>query len=130
MSAIARASFNLTNSGDPERLDGRRVSGNFFHMLGVEPQFGRAFTAEEDVAGANRVVMLSNALWQRRFASDSGVVGKQLTLNGDSYTVVGVMPASFQFPTSEDLLWTPLVFTNQEATNRGRHYLEVAGRLK
>jgi putative ABC transport system permease protein len=130
MSAIERASFNLTNSGDPERLDGRRVSGNFFNMLGVEPQLGRHFTAAEDKAGASHVVMLSNALWQRRFASDPGVVGKQLMLNGESYTVVGVMPPSFQFPTSEDLLWTPLAFTNQEATNRGRHYLQVVGRLK
>ena len=102
MAAIADESFNLTGAGDPERLEGRRVSANLFPLLGVEPQLGRVFTAAEDQPGAQRVVLLSYALWQRRFGGDPGIVGKPLTLNGESYIVVGVMPARFQFPSSDD----------------------------
>ena len=130
MAAIADTSFNLTGSGDPERLEGRRVSANMFPLLGIEPQIGRVFTAAEDQPGAPRVVLLSYALWQRRFGGDPGIVGKSLTLNGESYVVVGVMPARFQFPSSDDQAWVPIAFTQQEAGNRGRHYLQVLARLK
>jgi len=130
MAAIADQSFNLTGAGDPEKLEGRRVSYNLFALLGVDPQLGRTFTAEEDQAGANRVVLLSHMLWQRRFASNPDIVGKSLTLNNGSYTVVGVMPPQFQFPTPEDELWVPIAFDSREAANRHRHYLEVLGRLK
>ncbi len=79
MSAIADESFNLTGAGDPERLEGRRVSASLFPMLGVEPQIGRVFTAAEDQPGSNRVVLLSYGLWQRRFGGDSNIVGQSLT---------------------------------------------------
>jgi putative ABC transport system permease protein len=69
-------------------------------------------------------------LWQRRFGGDQNIAGKPLTLNGESYVVIGVMPASFQFPSSDDQAWVPIAFTQQEASNRGRHYLEVLARLK
>ncbi|HET6851494.1 MAG TPA: ABC transporter permease [Pyrinomonadaceae bacterium] len=130
MAAIADISFNLTGAGDPERLEGRRVSANLFPLLGVEPQIGRVFTAAEDQPGAQRVVLLSYRLWQRRFGGDPSIVGKALTINGESYIVVGVMPASFQFPTSDDEAWVPIAFTQQEASNRGRHYLQIIARLK
>jgi predicted permease len=130
MSAIAEESFNLTGAGEPERIDGRRVSANLFALLGVEPRLGRAFLPEEDSPGAGRVVVMSHALWQRRFGSDEKVLGKAITLNGESYTVVGVMPQGFQFPSREDELWVPIAFTPQEAANRGRHYLQVVARLK
>ena len=130
MAAVADTSFNLTGSGDPERLEGRRVSANLFPLLGVEPQIGRVFNAGEDQPGAQRVVLLSYALWQRRFGGDPGIVGQALTLNGESYVVVGVMPARFQFPSSDDQAWVPIAFTQQEAGNRGRHYLQVVARLK
>jgi putative ABC transport system permease protein len=130
MAAIADESFNLTGSGDPERLEGRRVSANLFPLLGVEPQLGRVFAAAEDQPGSERVVVLSYKLWQRRFGGDAGIVGKTLNLNGAGYTVVGVMPARFQFPTADDEAWVPIAFTQEDATNRGRHYLEVVGRLK
>ena len=130
MAAIADTSFNLTGSGEPERLEGRRVSANLFPLLGVEPQIGRVFDAGEDQPGAHRVILLSYALWQRRFGGDPNIVGQSLTINGDSHVVVGVMPARFQFPTGDDEAWVPIAFTPQEATNRNRHYLQVVGRLK
>ena len=130
MAAIADTSFNLTGVGNPERLEGRRVSANLFPLLGVEPQIGRVFTAAEDQPGSQRVVLLSYGLWQRRFGGDQNIVGKPLTLNGESYIVVGVMPARFQFPSSDDEAWVPIAFTQQEASNRGRHYLQVLARLK
>lgn len=130
MAAIDDMSFNLTGSGDPERLEGRSVSANLFPLLGVEPQLGRVFTTAEDQPGAQRVVLLSYALWQRRFGGDPGIVGKSLTLNAESHVVVGVMPARFQFPSSDDQAWVPMALTQQEAGNRNRHYLQVVARLK
>ena len=130
MAAIADQSFNLTGTGDPERLRGRRVSASLFPLLGVAPQVGRAFAPEEDRPGANKVVILNHGLWQRRFGADPSITGKTLTLNGESYQVVGVMPASFQFPERGDELWVPIAFTPQEAASRGRHYLKVVARLK
>ncbi len=130
MAAIADESFNLTGAGDPERLEGRRVSANLFPLLGVDPQLGRTFTPEEDQPGSNRVAVLSYGLWQRRFGGDNTIVGKTLNLNGETYTVVGVMPARFQFPSSDDELWVPIAFTAEDAANRGRHYLQVVARLR
>src|SRR5215213_2113113 len=130
MAAIDDTSFNLTGAGDPERLEGRRVSANLFPLLGVDPQIGRVFTAAEDQPGAQRVVLLSYALWQRRFGGDPNIVGRALTLNGESHVVVGVMPARFQLPSSDDQAWVPIAFTQQETGNRGRHYLQVLARLK
>jgi putative ABC transport system permease protein len=130
MAVVDDDSFNLTGVGDPEKIEGRRVSANLFSLLGVEPQLGRAFTPDEDQPGANGVVLISHLLWQRRFNGDPNIIGKSLKLNDASRTVVGVMPASFQFPTREDELWVPIAFSSEEAANRNRHYLEVLGRLK
>jgi putative ABC transport system permease protein len=119
---------NLTGSGDAERLQGFQVSANLFSLLGVAPRYGRAFVEDEDRPGGNHVVVLSNELWQRRFASDPKIVGQTITLNGDSYTVVGVMPEDFRFFTKADL-WTPLAFTADDENDRAG-YLEVIGRRK
>ncbi|HEV3471346.1 MAG TPA: ABC transporter permease [Pyrinomonadaceae bacterium] len=130
MAAIANQSFALTGAGEPERIDGRRVSASLFPLLGVEPLLGRVFLPEEDQPGAGRAVILSHGLWQRRFGSDPNITGKALTLNGESHTVVGVMPAHFRFPAREDELWVPIAFTNEQAANRGTHYLQVVARLR
>jgi putative ABC transport system permease protein len=130
VAVMRRASFNLTGAGEPVRVDGRRVSTNMFRLLGVEPQLGRAFLPEEDDPGATGVVILSHGLWQRRFGSDPGVVGAPVNMNGRSYTVVGVMPPQFQFPSRQDELWVPIAFNPQEATNRGNNSYEVLGRLR
>ena len=130
MAAIADESFNLTGTGDPERLEGRLVSANLFPLLGVDPQLGRTFTATEDQPGSNHVVLLSHALWQRRFGGDNSIVGKSINLNGETYTVIGVMPARFEFPSIDDQVWAPIAFTAEDSVNRNRHYLQVLARLK
>src|SRR5438270_10610404 len=130
MAAIVDISFNLTGVGDPERTAGRRVSATLFSLLGVEPQLGRAFRPEEEKPGGSHVVIISYGLWQRRFGSDPGIIGKPINLNGKSFIVVGVMPRTFQFPTRKDQLWVPLAFDAKEAGQRGSHYLEVIARIK
>jgi putative ABC transport system permease protein len=130
MAATADASMNLTGWGEPERLQGKRASAALFQILGVSPLLGRAFLPEEDQAGATRVVLLSYGLWQRRFGADPKLVGQALTLDGQTYTVVGVMPPQFQFPSREYEFWVPMAFSSQEAGRRGSHYLGVVGRLK
>src|ERR1051325_9385993 len=130
MGAVADLSANLTGAGDPERIEGSRANASVFSVLGVAPQIGRAFSPDEDQDGANKVVILSNRLWQRRFGADPSLIGKQITLNGQSHTVIGVMPPQFQFPNQDVELWVPMAFTAQQAGNRGGHYLQVVARLK
>ncbi|MDQ3687842.1 MAG: ABC transporter permease [Acidobacteriota bacterium] len=104
MAAVrTRENFNFTGAGEPERLQGRIVSASFFSTLGVRPIRGRDFLAEEDRPGAPPAVILSYGFWQRRFGADESVVGKQLTLNNQSFTVVGITPANFQFGTDADV---------------------------
>src|SRR5919197_2100395 len=132
MAAIAERSFNLTDVGEPERLEGRRISANLFDLLGVPALLGRTFVSDDDQPGAH-VVLLSYPLWQRRFGSDPGVIGRALTLNGESYTVVGVMPRIVQLPgysIRNDQLWVPIAFPQEEASQRGNHFLEIIARLK
>src|SRR5262245_27843215 len=88
---------NLTGTGDPERLNGRAVTHTFFPTLGVGASIGRVFTQDDNQPGRNRVVALTDSLWRRRFAADPEIIGKSITLSGESYTVVGVMPPGFQF---------------------------------
>src|SRR5215510_9930643 len=132
MAAMAERSFNLTGVGEPERLEGRRVSANLFELLGVPARLGRTFVPDDDRPGTH-VVLLSYSLWQRRFGSDPAVIGRALTLNGQSYTVVGVMPQLTQLPGYEnanDQLWVPIAFPPEEAAQRGNHFLEVLARRK
>lgn len=130
LAATASERYNLTAAGEPEKLEGLRATASLFPMLGVEPIMGRWIDAEEDREGANRVVMLSYGLWQRRFGGDAGVLGKNITLDDQSYTVIGVMPSYFNFPARGIDLWVPAAFNQEEATSRDSHYLEVYGRLK
>ncbi len=132
VSAIAWRSYNLTGTGEPERLDGQRASANLFELLGVRPILGRGLLPEDDKPGT-RIVVLSEGLWQRRFGADPGVVGRAIMLNGESYTVVGVMPATVrvaEMTGRSNQLWVPLAFPNEEAALRSSHYLKVIARLK
>jgi putative ABC transport system permease protein len=132
MSAFAERSFNLTGVGEPERLDGRRVSANLFDLLGVTPIVGRTFVSEEDKPGT-KVAILSEGLWKRRFGGDPSVIGRAITLNNESYTVVGVVRSTMRLPSFgkwRDQVWVPLGFSSEEAAMRGSHFLEVIARMK
>ena len=129
--AINGVAYNLVAGGaEPERLRGARVSAGMFEMLGVNPLQGRTFMDEEDHPGRENVVILSGSLWKRRFGSDPNIIGQSITLSAASYTVIGIMPASFQFPDRDIELWTPIAFTARQAQQHGSHYLSVVGRLK
>jgi predicted permease len=123
----------LSGSGEPERLSGVPVSDNFFDVLGVQPQLGRLFNSEEGKWNGPNAVLLSDGLWRRRFASDPGIVGTALTLNDQPHTVVGVLPASFDFasvfaPGSHFDLYFP--FPLSPETNRWGNTMAMIGRLK
>ena len=120
---------NLTDAGDPERLQGFQVSANLFPLLGVNAELGRTFSTEEDRPGTNRVVLLSHELWQRRFGGERTVLGRTLTINNDSYNVIGVLPPDFRFYRKTDV-WTPLAFTVTEENERSARYLELLARRK
>jgi predicted permease len=97
VAAFTSETFNLTGRGEPEQLAAARVSWNFFDVLGVRPALGRTFRREEDKAGGDNVVLISSALWERRFASDPHIAGRQITLDFKDYTVIGVLPRGFRF---------------------------------
>ena len=126
---------NLTETGDPERLQGMAVTHTFLPMLGVEPAQGRVFSADEDQPGRNRVVVLSDGLWRRRFASDPNLIGNNIRLNGEQYAIIGIMPPGFQFGREFGQpidLYSPIAFTPEQLdTNRWRNeFLFVIARLK
>jgi len=123
----------LTGAGEPERLSGVPVSENFFPLLGVQPELGRGFNADEAKWNGAKAVLLSHRLWERRFGSDPAIVGRPLTLNDEPTTVVGVLPASFDFasvfaPGSHIDLYFP--FPMSQETNRWGNTLAIVGRLK
>ena len=123
----------LSGKGEPERLSGVPVTENFFSVLGVQPQLGRTFTAEESRWNGPKAVLLGNGLWERRFNSDPAIVGTSLTLNDEPYTVVGVLPAAFDFasvfaPGSHFDLYFP--FPLSQETNRWGNTMAMIGRLE
>jgi putative ABC transport system permease protein len=123
-------SSNLTDSGEPERISGAAITTNYFQALGIKPELGRDFVAEEEQAGQGQVVILSHALWQRRFGGDQAILNQTITLDGKSYTVIGVMPPAFRFPSHAEM-WTPLSFDAfPEMKVRKAHFLRPIGRLK
>jgi predicted permease len=130
MAATAETSFNLTGDGEPERVTAHSVTANFFPLFGVQPLLGRGFVPEEDQPGGNKVVVLSYSLWQTRYGGDRQILNRQIQLNGEKHSIVGVMPASFQFLEREVRLWVPLALTAEDMANRGGHYLNVVARLR
>ena len=139
VAATIGASFNLTGRGAPERIDGARVSASLFPIFGAKAAAGRVFTADEDAPGKPPVVILSNGFWTRRFGSDPSVVGRTLTLNGTTFTIVGVMASDFVFNKqvmpavngiqTVDLL-LPLPLPETARTNRGGEDFNVFAKLR
>lgn len=126
-----RRSLTLTGAEVPELLQAGRVTANFFSVLGVEPSLGRTFSPGEDARGAPLTVVLSHAAWQRRFGGNTGVLGQSLTFGNTAATIIGVLPANFQFaPVGDVEIWIPLQPTNNEASRRFMHGTNVIARLK
>ena len=123
------APANLTGSGEPERLTASAVTGNYFETFGVRPALGRAFSLENEKTGQDQVTVLSDALWQTRFAGDPGIINKTITLDGKAIEVIGVMPADVILPQAADL-WVPLNFDSPGMKQRKAHFLRPIGRLK
>jgi putative ABC transport system permease protein len=142
LAAFKTWAWNLTGSNsEPEQVWGARVSADLFPVLGVKPLLGRTFLPEEERNGATHVILMGHGLWQRRFGSDPNIIGRTISLTGQSYTVVGVMPPGFKFPGGTNMLsgfrfspqtelWEPLAITNDDLKNRGTLNLAVIGRLK
>jgi hypothetical protein len=143
IAAIRERDFNLTGQGEPERVYGARVTANLFPLLGVQPQLGRGFLAEEDAAGRDTVVLISHDFWVRRFAAGPHALNAKLTLDGVPHIVVGIMPRAFPFPTGKQLhpqvelgpridIWKPMAYTQSELApgNIGTFSWGVLTRLK
>jgi putative ABC transport system permease protein len=131
MAAFYQEDYNLSGTGEPERLTGAVVSANFFSTLKLNMNAGRAFLPTEEQFGAHRVAVLSHGLWQRRFGANPQLVGQTINLNNQPHTVVGIAPPDFQLAGVRAELWTPMAFAPGDRYNtRGNHFLNVIARLK
>jgi len=118
----------LTGDGEPEELPMQLVSAQFFPIVGVQPAMGRWFTMEED-RPRSRIAVISDRLWRRRFGADPNILQRPITIQGNPYNVVGVMPSGFSFLDKRVELWLPIGFPAEARTPRGR-WISVVGRLK
>ena len=128
--AIQQSSFDISYGAQPERFSGYEVTQGFFDALGVKAARGRTFLPEENERGHEQVVVLKHSFWQQHLGGDQNIVGKTITLNRKGFTVVGVMPADFNYPYNGGEMWAPLVFDKDGLHDRGDHYLRVMGLLK
>lgn len=123
--------FDLTGQGEPVRLVGALASANLFSVLRAQPELGRTFQPGEDVAGTDKVVILSHSVWQKRFAADPSIIGRWIDLEGVGRRVIGVMPDDFTFPTSQTTVWVPLHIDPRDTENYwGGDYMPLVGRLR
>ncbi|HEY6400233.1 MAG TPA: ABC transporter permease, partial [Blastocatellia bacterium] len=140
MAALEHRRMNLTGGGEPESVNSLRVSASLFPLLGARFAAGRAFSPEEDRAGADRVVIISHRLWRQRYGADPKIIGQKITLDNEAYSVVGVAAPDFQFPRIGEIpyfwgatkvdFYLPIAFTPAEMKNRGEDNLMVIARLK
>jgi putative ABC transport system permease protein len=130
MAAMMQATYNLTGTAEPHKVEGIRTTANLFSVLGMQPLAGRMLTEADDQPDANAVVVLDARLWRSVFGGDPGVVGRTILLNGLPHTVVGVVPPDFQFPVTNAGLWVPARFTAQELAVRTSYVMYVVARLK
>jgi putative ABC transport system permease protein len=131
IAVVNEGSYNLAGGNEPERVPGAHVSPRLFTMLGVNAVLGRVFLSEEGAAGGEHVAMLGYGLWRRRFGSNRQVIGKSVTLDGEGYLVVGVLPPGFDFPSRAEV-WTPVALgaAATDESMRGARYLRVVARLR
>jgi predicted permease len=133
--------FNLVGQGEPERIPAARVSASLFRLLGVSPELGRTFAAEEDHTGCDNVVLIADGLWKRRFGADPNIIGRTLTLNDAAYTVIGVMPSGFRFPEGPEHhatvgpfppaeMWRPMALADWEQSCEGCFNFAMLARLR
>jgi putative ABC transport system permease protein len=141
IAVVSPSAMNLTDAGEPERLGAARVSANFFSLVGVDPQLGRAFVEGEDKPQAQPVAVISDSLWRRRFKADASVIGRSIRIDGRGFTVVGVMSRNFPFPRGKELhqfvnfeqrtdVWLPLVFQPKDLVEVGSFNYAVIARLR
>jgi putative ABC transport system permease protein len=135
MAAYTTGGYNITggcreSDCEPQRVTALFSTPDLFNVLGIAPAMGRAFTAEEDVPGRDGVVILSHGLWTRLFASDRSAIGRTVRLNGRERTVIGVLPASFAFPTRDTDVWVPLAVDDASKQSRSAFWLYAVARLK
>lgn len=135
VSTVQRTGTIVTEGGDPERLIGAAVNADYFPLFGVKPMLGRVFTRDEDKPDAPQVIVLSHSLWQRRFGGDPNIIGREVNIGGKT-TVIGVMPAGFEFPIRDDSqdFWEPLFsaafMTKERREERAERTFDVFARLK
>jgi predicted permease len=138
IAGITRKDRQISGNGQPERLSGFRITAGYFRVLGIPPALGREFTTEDELPGRGNVAILSNRVWLGRFAADPNIVGRKIILDGEPFTVAGVMPVGVQHPGNEYHgvrdgetvdVWTPFTY-NPTDRSRGSHYLEGIARLK
>jgi len=120
--------FNMTGAGEPEAVEGFLVSPNFFDVVGLGPAAGHGFNPDQDQEGRDRSVILRYGFWQQRFGGDPGILGRTIGLDGNTFTVTGIMPEGFNYPLGGDL-WIPLALTSNDRTERAAQSLFVLGRL-
>ena len=141
VTAFGASTLTLTGDGDPEQLSGTAVTAGYFEVVGVQPMLGRTFAADEYQLGKDRVVIIGYGLWQRRYGGDEKIVGRNITLDGNSYTVVGVMPAGLyplhpttsghiDFDEQSQDFWRPMGYMANLASLRNAHIMGVLARLK
>ena len=129
-SAFSMLSINMSGEGDPLRLEGANIGSDALRILGARPALGRTFTLEDERSGTSDSVLLSDRLWRTAFGADPGVLGRTIRLDDAPYTIVGVMPPSFAFPTREAQLWLPLRFPPLQPGDRANLYLSGLARLR
>jgi predicted permease len=130
MAAAWNQSANLVGQGEPQRLDGTAVTADLLPLIGAQPALGRGFSAEDDREGAPGTLLLSWGLWRDAFAGDPGALGRHVELDGEPYTIIGVMPASFAYPSREAQFWKPMRFRTGAYDDRNDTMLRVVGKLK
>jgi putative ABC transport system permease protein len=130
IAATSGWSANLTENERPERITGAAVTPGFFEVFGIEIKMGRSFAAEEGQPGREPVVILSDALWRRRFNNEPNIIGRVVKINERNFTVAGIAPPEANYPRGNVEMWTPFIFDKEDTADRESHYMRVVGRLK